>query len=150
MNGIKKWITNGLQAHYFTTAVRTSKGISLLLIERSEGVETKPVKTSYSASAGTSLVIFENVLVPVGNLLGRDGGGFQVIMYNFNHERLDCMLITRWYMIVGLVALCRKIVEECFKWSNQRKVFGKALIEQPGNRTLLNPSNPKQTCAYGL
>lgn len=59
----------------------------MLLIERSEGVETKPIKTSYSSSAGTAYVIFENVKVPVENLLGKEGGGFPVIMFNFNHER---------------------------------------------------------------
>lgn len=33
----------------------------MLLIERGEGVETKPIKTSYSPSAGTAYVTFENV-----------------------------------------------------------------------------------------
>ena len=90
VNGVKKWITNGSHSHYFSTAVRTGKGhagISMLLIERSEGVETKPIKTSYSSSAGTAYVIFENVKVPVENLLGKEGQGFPVIMFNFNHER---------------------------------------------------------------
>jgi alkylation response protein AidB-like acyl-CoA dehydrogenase len=63
VNGVKKWITGGYFADYFTTAVRTGDegigGISMLLIPRSEGVETKAIKTSYSAAAGTSLVIFE-------------------------------------------------------------------------------------------
>ena len=59
----------------------------MLLIERSEGLETKPIKTSYSPSAGTAYITYENVKVPVENLLGKEGGGFQVIMSNFNHER---------------------------------------------------------------
>lgn len=33
----------------------------MLLIERGEGVETKLIKTSYSTSAGTAYVTFENV-----------------------------------------------------------------------------------------
>lgn len=41
VNGTKKWITNGTFADYFVTAVRTgpkgTKGISMLLIERTEG-----------------------------------------------------------------------------------------------------------------
>merc|ERR1711924_566188 len=45
LNGEKKWITNGVFADYFTVACRTGdkgvKGISMLLVERSEGVETK-------------------------------------------------------------------------------------------------------------
>lgn len=41
VNGTKKWITNGMWSDYFTTAVRTEKGFSVLLIERGEGVETE-------------------------------------------------------------------------------------------------------------
>ena len=50
VNGVKKWITEGCYADYFVTAVRTggkgSRGISVLLIERSEGVETTQIKTT--------------------------------------------------------------------------------------------------------
>ena len=78
---------------------------------------------------GTSYVIMENVKVPVQNVLGRVGGGFQVIMHNFNHER--------WSIIVSTNAAVRYVIEECFKWSNQRYVFGKKLIEQPVIRNKL-------------
>ncbi|KAH6571860.1 hypothetical protein BASA60_006944 [Batrachochytrium salamandrivorans] len=132
VNGTKKWITNGLFSDYFSTAVRTGDGpggISMLLIERSDGLETKPIKTSYSGSAGTAYVIMENVKVPVENLLGKEGGGFQVIMYNFNHER--------WIMVGSLQRATRFVIEECFKWAHQRKVFGKRLIDQPVIRNKL-------------
>lgn len=124
---MKKWITNGTFCDYFATAVRTGKkgmgGISMLLIERSAGVETKPIKTSYSGAAGTALVIFENVKVPVENLLGKEHQGFKVIMFNFNHER--------WGIVCMVNRLNRMVLEECFKWAHQRSVFGKPLIEQP-------------------
>ena len=94
----------------------------MLLIERGDGVETAPIKTSYSASAGTAYITFENAMVPVGNLLGKEGKGFQVIMYNFNHER--------WIINTGAIRTTRLVIEECFKWANQRKVFGKKLSEQ--------------------
>ena len=74
------WCYLGHWATYFSTAVRTDKGISMLLIERSEGLETKPIKTSYSPAAGTAYITYENVKVPVENLLGREGDGFKVIM----------------------------------------------------------------------
>lgn len=61
VNGVKKWITGGCWADYFSVAVQTEKGMSMLLVERSEGVETKLIKTSYSTSAGTAYVTFENV-----------------------------------------------------------------------------------------
>jgi len=61
--------------------------MSVLLIERGEGVETKPIKTSYSAAAGTTFITFDNVKVPVENLLGQENKGIYVILANFNHER---------------------------------------------------------------
>ncbi|ORY96695.1 acyl-CoA dehydrogenase/oxidase [Syncephalastrum racemosum] len=129
VNGVKKWITNGTAADYFSVAVQTEKGITMLLIERDDNVETKPIKTSYSASAGTSYITFENVKVPVENILGKEGKGFQVIMYNFNHER--------WYICCAIIAGTRSIITECFQWAHQRKVFGKRLIDQPVIRNKL-------------
>ncbi|EPS33048.1 hypothetical protein PDE_08009 [Penicillium oxalicum 114-2] len=129
VNGTKKWITNGMFADYFVTGCRTEKGFSVLLIPRGEGVETKQIKTSYSTAAATAFVQFENVKVPVGNLLGEEHKGFIVIMSNFNHER---------FMMAGaVVRMCMTIVEECLKWCNQRIVFGKKLIEQPAIRQKL-------------
>ncbi|KAI9311301.1 acyl-CoA dehydrogenase/oxidase [Dichotomocladium elegans] len=129
VNGVKKWITTGCWADYFSVAVLTEKGMSMLLIERSEGVETKPIKTSYSPAAGTAYVTFENVKVPVENLLGKEGRGFMVVLSNFNHER--------WVMLTGSTMGGRVAVEECFKWAMQRKVFGKRLIDQPVIRNKL-------------
>lgn len=127
VNGAKKWITNGCDADYFVTAVRTGGpgmgGISLLLIERGPGLETHHIKTAYSSAAGTAYITFEDLLVPVDNLIGKENKGFLSIMYNFNHER---------WMIVGyVVAGIRGVVEETFKWANQRQAFGMTLIKQP-------------------
>ncbi len=87
VNGTKKWITNGVWCDYFVTGVKTDKGLSVVLIERGEGVETTPIKTSYSPAAGTAYVTFDNVKVPVENLLGVENKGIHVILSNFNHER---------------------------------------------------------------
>ncbi|CDH54111.1 acyl-dehydrogenase [Lichtheimia corymbifera JMRC:FSU:9682] len=136
VNGVKKWITNGIKsgalldpfaknviigrfADYFATAVRTEKGISMLLIPRCDGVETKPIKTSYSPSAGTAYVTFDNNNVYL----------WQRMLVDFNHERF--MLISQ------SVAVARYATEECFKWANQRKVFNKRLIDQPVIRNKL-------------
>lgn len=59
----------------------------VLLIERGPGVETKLIKTSYSTAAGTAFITFDNVKVPHSHVLGPEGGGLQVILSNFNHER---------------------------------------------------------------
>jgi alkylation response protein AidB-like acyl-CoA dehydrogenase len=93
VNGTKKWITNGTFCDYFVTGVKTDKGLSVIVIPRQEGVETKLIKTSYSTAAGTAFVSFDDVKVPVENLLGEENKGIYVILANFNHER--------WMMAVG-------------------------------------------------
>jgi alkylation response protein AidB-like acyl-CoA dehydrogenase len=127
VNGTKKWITGGCHADYFVCAVRTGPagggGISILLLERGmEGLETKPIKTAYSAAAGTALVILEDVKVPISHLIGKENNGFMCVMYNFNHER--------WFICALVMGIIRAIVEETFKWTMQRRAFGKRLADQ--------------------
>merc|ERR1719393_361740 len=68
VNGTKKWITGGMYARWFVTAVRTGKagagGISMMLIERTDAVQTKVIKSKYSSSAGTAYVTFQNAVLP--------------------------------------------------------------------------------------
>ncbi|KAJ7052487.1 acyl-CoA dehydrogenase [Mycena amicta] len=132
VTGTKKWITNAACqtfADYFTVGCRSEKGMVVLLIERGPGVETKPIKTSYSSTAGTGYITFENVLVPYEHTLGEDGKGLQVILSNFNHER--------WGMTCGSISAQRLIVAECLQWASQRKVFGKPLTSQAVIRSKL-------------
>jgi hypothetical protein len=115
-------------------------------VERGDGVETKPIKTSYvnftsalelnsstyesqSPTAGTAFITFDNVKVPIENTLGPEGGGIFVMLSNFNHER--------WVMICSSARSQRFIVEECLKWTTQRKVFGKPLHSQAVIRSKL-------------
>ncbi|EEQ87997.2 acyl-CoA dehydrogenase [Blastomyces dermatitidis ER-3] len=82
VNGEKKWITNGIWADYFTTAVRTGEpgmnGISVLLIERSAGgVSTRKMDCQGMSTSGTAYVTFEDVKVPVENLIGKGNQGFK-------------------------------------------------------------------------
>ncbi|GLB40182.1 putative acyl-CoA dehydrogenase, N-terminal domain [Lyophyllum shimeji] len=125
----KHWIINGRFAHYFTVGCKTENGFTVILVERGEGVETKPIKTSYSSSAGTAFVTFDNVKVPVENTLGPEGGGIFVMLSNFNHER--------WVMCCSSARSQRLIVEECLLWSTQRKAFGKPLHAQAVIRSKL-------------
>lgn len=129
ISGTKKWITNGTFADYFTTGCRTGDGLTVILIPRGEGVNTKPLKTSYSSVAGTAYVTFDKVRVPIANTLGKAGGGLAVILSNFNHER--------WTVAATSLGTQRFILEECLKWANQRQVFGKPLASQPVIRAKL-------------
>ena len=72
---------------YFTVGCKTEDGFTVILVERCDGLETKSIKTSYSPTAGTAFVTFDNVKVPVENTLGEEGGGIFVMLSNFNHER---------------------------------------------------------------
>lgn len=129
ITGTKKWITNGTFSDYFTVACRTKKGLTVFLVERQEGVETKSIKTSYSPTAGTAYITFDKVKVPVENMLGEEDKGLFVVLSNFNHER--------WIMASNSVRCQRNILEECLKWANQRIVFGKPLMEQAVVRSKL-------------
>lgn len=65
--------------------------------------------------------MFENVKVPVSNLIGVENQGFKCIMYNFNHER--------WGVVVQCTRFARVCLEEALKWAFKRKTFGKRLID---------------------
>jgi acyl-CoA dehydrogenase len=84
VNGEKKFITAGGKADYFTTAVRTGgpgmTGISLLLIERNTpGFTIRRLKTQGAWSSSTTLLVFDNVKVPVKNLIGKENQGFRLV-----------------------------------------------------------------------
>ncbi|KAG7293735.1 hypothetical protein NEMBOFW57_003792 [Staphylotrichum longicolle] len=128
VNGEKKWITNGIWADYFTVAVRTGgpgmNGVSLLLIERDfGGVSTRRMDCQGVWSSGTTYITFEDVKVPVENLIGKENQGFRVIMTNFNHERIG--------IIIQCLRFSRVCYEESVKYANKRRTFGKKLIEHP-------------------
>ncbi|KAI6169247.1 acyl-CoA dehydrogenase/oxidase [Pisolithus thermaeus] len=130
INGTKKWITNGTTnvrvarlLHYILLTCFFKDGLTVILVERGPGVETRQIKTSYSTAAGTAYITFDNVRVPVGNTLGEVGGGIFVILSNFNHER--------WVMCCSSARAQRTLIEECLKWATQRQAFGKPLISQP-------------------
>lgn len=132
VNGIKKWITAGMNADFFSTAVRTGKagagGLSFLLVDRnhprtSEGISVKHIKTSDTKAAATAWVYFDDCYVPVENLMGRENAGFKLIMANFNHER--------WLICAGMMGAVRMVLQECFLWCMQREVFGQKLMAQP-------------------
>ncbi|KAK0267024.1 hypothetical protein LTR35_016601 [Friedmanniomyces endolithicus] len=127
VNGEKKWITNGIWCDYFTTAVRTGstesgmKGISVLLIERDMGgVSTRRMDCQGVWSSGTTYITFEDVKVPVANLIGKEDQGFKVLMTNFNHERIG--------IIIQCLRFSRVCYEESMKYAHKRRTFGQKLI----------------------
>ncbi|KFZ16189.1 hypothetical protein V502_05211 [Pseudogymnoascus sp. VKM F-4520 (FW-2644)] len=128
VNGSKKWITNGIWADYVTSAVRTggpgAKGISVIVIPlKVEGVTTRKMFNSGVGASGSTFIEFDNVKVPVSNLLHKEGRGFEVIMSNFNPERKS--------MITSAIRLSRVCCEDAYRHASTRETFGKKLIENP-------------------
>lgn len=127
VNGSKTFISGGMNANWTSTAVRTGGegpgGISMLLIPMDlEGVS----RTQLDRKQGwwcsdTATIYFDNVKVPVGNLIGKENQGFQVIMNNFNAERMA--------LCVGMEASSRVCLEEAVNWATERKTFGKRLAD---------------------
>ncbi|MEO1261616.1 MAG: acyl-CoA dehydrogenase family protein [Bacteroidota bacterium] len=125
VNGSKTFITNGVISDYIVAAVKTdpdkkSKGISMIIIERDRpGVAaTKLNKLGWHAS-DTGEIAFDQVKVPVENLLGQENAGFFYIMQHFVSERLS--------MAIGAVAASQFALETTLKYMDEREAFGRKI-----------------------
>ena len=98
VNGEKTFITNGVRADLYVTALRTTPegghhGTSFLVIERGEGVSASPLRKLGWHASDTGTVAFSDVFVPEDHLLGEENRGFHLIMANFQGERLGMALV---------------------------------------------------------
>ena len=125
VNGSKMFITSGMRADYYSVAVRTggpgAAGVSLLLIERDrEGFTRTPLKKMGWWASDTAQLFFDNVRVPVDNLIGQENKGFIGIMLNFNQERLG--------MSAGACGYAKVCLDEAIAYARERHTFGRPLI----------------------
>lgn len=126
VNGQKKWITGGHIADFFTLAARTSgsgpRGLSLLLVDaKTPGLHIRKMETQFDTCHGTTFLTFDNVLVPVANLIGEEGQAFKYLLLNFNHER--------FVLSISTCRFARLCYSESLKYCVRRKTFGKLLGE---------------------
>ena len=126
LNGSKTYITNGALANVAIVVAKTdpdagAKGVSLLFVEtNSPGFEKgKKLKKLGMKAQDTSEIFFNNVKVPVENLIGEEGRGFGYLMHNLSQERLTCS--------VAAVAGSRRALDEALKFVRERIVFGEPL-----------------------
>ena len=130
INGEKLFITSGMRADWITLAVRTGEagakgagGVSMLLVPGdARGLSRRELKKMGWWCSDTAQLHFDNVRVPARNLIGEEGGGFKIIMSNFNGERLAMSA-----MALGFAQAC---FDEALDWARQRKTFGAALVER--------------------
>jgi alkylation response protein AidB-like acyl-CoA dehydrogenase len=138
LNGSKTFISNGLLADLVIVACRTDpdaekphKGISLLVVETGMEGFTRGRKLDKigQKSADTAELHFEDVHVPVANLLGEENQGFYYLMRNLPAERLG--------IAIHAVAQSRRAVELTRQYAGDRKAFGQPIGTFQVNRHAL-------------
>ena len=136
LNGSKTFISNGQLCDLVIVAARTDpsagyQGISLLVVERDmPGFERGRNLDKVGMHAqDTSELFFRDVAVPVGNLLGEEGGGFVALMQNLPRERLA----------IGATALAgaEAVFSETLAYCKQREAFGRPIGKFQHNRFVL-------------
>ena len=125
LNGSKTFITNGVYSDYLIVAAKTDpsdkyKGISIFVVDREAAgiTATKLDKLGWRAS-DTAELAFDNVEIPIENLMGEEGKGFPYIMQHFALERL----------IMGVNAHARAdfALDYVVNYMQERVAFGKSL-----------------------
>lgn len=128
INGTKMWITNGWQADWMCLLANTGDGPahknkSLIMVPMdTKGVErAKKLKKIGMNSSDTAQIFFDDVKVPVGNVIGQEGMGFMLQMIQFQEERL-------WAAANGISGLS-KVIQLTKEYTAQRQAFGKSILD---------------------
>ncbi len=149
LNGIKNWITNGINADFYLVMATTDKekghkGISTLVVEKGTegfGHGKKEDKLGIRSSDTCSLT-FENCKIPLDNLVWEEGKGFNFAMNTLNGGR------------IGIAAQAIGIAEASFnaalKYSKERKAFGSPISKLQAIQFKLSDMAVKVDCAKML
>ncbi len=135
INGSKMFITNGYLSDLVVVVVKTepgagAKGISLIAVE-TEGAEgfsrSKPLRKLGLKGNDTAELSFDNVKVPMTNLLGpEEGQGFYQLMQQLPWERL----------LIAITALgaIDYAIEQTVAYTQERKAFGQRIMDFQNTR----------------
>jgi len=130
IDGTKRYITNAPVAGLFTVMARTDPenpgagGISAFLVERgTPGITVGKVdKKMGQRGSLTADVVFENVRVPAGALIGgREGVGFKTAMKVLDRGRLHIAAVC--------VGLAERLIHEAVQYARERRQFGQPIGE---------------------
>ncbi len=123
VDGSKTFITNGINADLVITAVKTDpkekhRGMSLMIIERGmDGFERgRNLDKVGMHSQDTAELFFNEVPVPVENLLGNEGEGFKYLVSNLAQERLS--------IAVAAIAAAQAALNWTLDYVKERYAFG--------------------------
>jgi alkylation response protein AidB-like acyl-CoA dehydrogenase len=129
VNGTKTWISNGIQGSCFAVLVKTDpqaeprhKGMTLLLCEKGPGFSAgrKLEKLGYKGIDSAELV-FQDYRVPVANVIGEEGRGFQQAAGGLELGRIN--------VAARGVGVAAAALAEALKYSRIRETFGKPICE---------------------
>jgi glutaryl-CoA dehydrogenase (non-decarboxylating) len=130
LNGEKMWISLATKADYAMVTVRTlqdaakpHQGLTNFLVDlKSPGVTVGDIHGKLGVRAGsTGWINFQDVRVPVENMIGEEGEGFKVTMSAFDNGR--------YTVAAGATGLIRAAMEASVAYANERRSFGKAIAE---------------------
>jgi alkylation response protein AidB-like acyl-CoA dehydrogenase len=126
LNGMKNWITNGVNADYYfmqatTDKAKAHKGISTFVVEKAyPGVQVGQKEDKLGIrSSDTCSIGMDNVKVPKENLLGEEGLGFKIAMMTLNGGRIGIAA-----QALGIAAAS---LEAAVKYSKERKAFNSTI-----------------------
>ena len=126
INGAKTFITNGTSADLVIVAARTepgsrSKGITLFVVESGATGFTRGRKLDKvgQAESDTSELFFDDLRVPLENMIGERSKGFGYLMQRLTQERLGSA--------VSNTAHARAALSDTLAWVRERRAFGVAV-----------------------
>ena len=127
INGSKTFITNGYYGNFVNVACKTDPaaglaGVSLIVVDAdTPGFTRTKLKKMGWKSSDTAELFFDNVKVPVANLVGQEGKGFFYIMESFQLERLVAAIMA--------TSACEHKIEATLQYMKERNVFGKPIVK---------------------
>ncbi|HEX6489244.1 MAG TPA: acyl-CoA dehydrogenase family protein [Candidatus Dormibacteraeota bacterium] len=126
INGRKIFITNGARCQWALVVTRTDKdaghdGFALFVVEKgTPGFEVaRTLQKLGMHSSDTAELVFDDCRVPVKNMIGDDGRGFQNLMWELQGERLIAA--------VGAVAGAQRTFEYTLEYAQNREAFGRPI-----------------------
>lgn len=135
INGGKAFISGAGRNDVYVCMVRTgdesARGISCLLVEKDrEGLSFGANERKLGwHSQPTATVSFDNVRVPVGNLIGEEGQGFKIAMAGLDGGRLN----------IGACSLggAQRCLDEALGYTQERKQFGSRIADFQNTQFML-------------
>lgn len=123
LNGQKMWITNGGFANLFTVFAKIDddKNLSAFLVEaNSEGISLNPEEKKMGIKgSSTRQVFFNNVKVPVENMLSERENGFKIALNILNIGRIK--------LAAGVLGGAKQTITDSIKYANEREQFGRSI-----------------------